>query len=134
MQPDLAPALAMIRQDLPDLVGVYVFGSVAAGLARADSDVDLAVLCAAPLDATRLAELREKLAAALRRDVDLIDLAAAPTVLQMQIVGEGRLIAAPDKTAAGLFELRVLRDYRDLKFRRAGIDADIIARGRVHAR
>lgn len=100
---------------------------------HAASDVDIAVLGRGPIDASTLQPLRERIAADLAREVDLIDLNAAPTVLQMQIVNEGRILDAADKTALGLFELRVLRDYRDLKRRRAGIDADIVARGRVHA-
>ncbi len=133
MELDLAPAIARIRQYLPDAVGAYVFGSAASGTMHAASDVDIAVLGRGPIDASTLQPLRERIAADLAREVDLIDLNAAPTVLQMQIVNEGRILDAADKTALGLFELRVLRDYRDLKRRRAGIDADIVARGRVHA-
>ena len=133
MNIDLEPAVSILRRELPSLAGVYVFGSVAAGAARPDSDVDLAFHAGRAANRGKIVVLREMLSAALRRDVDLVDLAAAPTTLQMQVLREGRLLAAQDAFAIGMFELRVLRDYHDLKIRRAVIEADIVRRGRVHA-
>lgn len=133
MQVDLAPVLQLFAGEVPDLAGVYLFGSYGAGTARAESDLDLALFAGRPIPRALLLELREQVERLTRRDVDLIDLAAADTVLQMQVIGEGRLLEALDPKSVGLFELRVLRDYRDLKRRRVGIDADIVARGRVHA-
>lgn len=133
MSIDLAPALEILRRELPDLVAVYVFGSVADGGERPDSDVDLAILTRHPVARLKLLEVQEKLAKALGRDVDLVDLASAPTILQMQAIDEGRALQTPDPEAAGLFEVRVMRDYQDLKARRADIEADIVLRGRVYA-
>lgn len=132
MSLDLAPALELLRARVPGLVSVYLFGSHAAGLARADSDVDLAIFAGRPLPREQIVELSLDLATLLRRDVDLVDLGAANTILQMQAIGEGRLVEARDAYAAALFELRVMRDYQDLKQRRAAIEADIVRRGRVH--
>lgn len=134
MSLDLAPALALLRREIPALSSVYLFGSFAAGLERADSDVDLAIFAGRALERARLIELAHQLAGILRRDVDLIDLAAASTIMQMQAIGEGALVAAPRPLEAALFEVRVMRDYQDLKARRADIEADIAARGRVYAR
>jgi uncharacterized protein len=131
---DLAPTLALLRQEIPNLAGVYLFGSFAAGLDRADSDVDLGVFAGRPLQRPRVIELAHRVASLLRRDVDLVDLADASTILQMQAIGEGRLIDAPKPYECALFEVRVMRDYQDLKARRREIEADIVARGRVYAR
>ncbi|GIK47485.1 MAG: nucleotidyltransferase domain-containing protein [Hyphomonadaceae bacterium] len=133
MTADLSPALGILRGALPGLAGTYLFGSAADGSARADSDVDLAVYAGPPIDRARLLDLQEALAKALSRDVDLIDLAAASTILQVQAIGEGRLVDAPDPQAAALFELRVMRDYQELKARRADHEADILRTGRVYA-
>lgn len=133
MSLDLASALELLRREVSGLVSVYLFGSHASGAARADSDVDIALYAVRALPRERVIELSLDLARILRRDVDLVDLAAAPTILQMQAIGEGKLIAAPDAYAAALFEVRVMRDYQDLKERRAEIEKDIVARGRVHA-
>ena len=55
-----------------------------------DSDIDLAVLVAGKADPVRLWELGQTLASELDRDVDLIDLRAASTVMQYQIITTGR--------------------------------------------
>lgn len=133
MPVNLAPALEILRREIPDLLAVYLFGSAADGALRPDSDIDLAFLARKPQSRQAVVECQEVLAKVLARDVDLVDLASAPTVLQLQAIDEGRLVDAPDANAAALFEVRVLRDYQDLKAHRAGIEADIVHRGRVYA-
>lgn len=133
MDVHLAPAIDLLRKDIPDLAGVYLFGSQATGAARPRSDVDLAVFAHREIEPGKLAAAREAIARLLLREVDLVDLAAANTILQMQVLQDGVLVAVDDAAAVGNFELRVLHDYRDLKIRRADIEADIVKRGRVHA-
>lgn len=130
---DLAPAIAVLRREIPGLAAVYLFGSFASGEVRPDSDLDLAVFAGPPLPRPLLLSLQQRIANMFNRDVDLVDLAAANTILQVQVIGEGKLVDAPDADAAALFELRVIREYQDLKQRRLAIEADIVARGRVHA-
>ena len=134
MTPDLSAALTILRREIPDLAGIYLFGSAAAEAMRPDSDIDLAFYAGRPLPRQRVLDLQEAAANALLREVDLIDLASAPTILQIQVIGEGRLAFAADPDALGFFEVRVMRDYFDLKARRADIEADIVERGRVYAR
>lgn len=131
---DLAPALDILRRELPELEGVYLFGSAAVGANRTDSDVDLAFLAGRPIDRHRTLVIQEQIAKALFRDVDLVDLAAAPTILQIQIIGEGRVVDAPDPDAVAFFEVRVFRDYQELKARRSELEAEIVQRGRVYGR
>jgi uncharacterized protein len=125
--------LSVLDARLPSLAAIYLFGSRARGDARADSDLDLAMLGARPLSPEILAETRETLEAKLGCDVDLVDLATASTMLAREILTDGRRLAAPDPVNADLFEVRTLRDYDDLKRRRQGIEADIVQRGRVLA-
>jgi predicted nucleotidyltransferase len=131
---ELAPAIKLLTELTPGLAGVYLFGSEAEASARLMSDVDIAIFAGRPLARAQVLDLQERVARLLGRDVDLIDLAAADPIIQMQVLSHGRLVGAPDPRAVGFFELRVLRDYRDLKRRRAGIEADIVERGRVYAR
>ncbi len=133
MPPDLAPALSILRRETPGLVAVYLFGSAATGALRADSDIDLAFLADRRIDRSKVLETQESVAKALGRDVDLVDLADASTILQIEAIGEGLLLDAPDADAAALFEVRVLRDYQELKARRAELEADAVERGRVYA-
>lgn len=92
----------------------YLFGSYGRGEARADSDLDVGVLLDRPLDRQRRFDIEQRIAGALHRDVDLVDLAAAPAFLRGQVVAEGRRIHCTDALAAGLFEAHALADYARL--------------------
>ena len=81
---------------------VWVFGSAARGQLRDDSDVDLAVLCAEPLGHARFV-LMDRVSLALGRDVDVIDLRAAPAHLAWEIVTTGRVISERDDLAVEQF-------------------------------
>jgi predicted nucleotidyltransferase len=133
MSVDLAPALEVLRRELPGLAATYLFGSAADGLERADSDIDLAVYAGRAIDRRKLLDVQEMLAKLLLREVDLVDLATASTILQVQAIGEGRVVDAPDADRAAFFEVRVMRDYQVLKARRAELEADAVRRGRVYA-
>lgn len=134
MLAQLTAAIDLLRREFPALAGVYLFGSAADGRDRPDSDIDLAIFAGRDLDRARLLEAQEEIAKLLRRDIDLIDLAVAPTILQIQAIAEGQVVAAPDATALAFFEVRVIRDYQELKARRAEGEAEIVRRGRVYAR
>ena len=82
----------------PDIRLAYVFGSVAQGRARPDSDVDVAVQMPKPLDSALRTQLIEELALATGRPVDLIDLQTVGEPLLGQILKHGKRVAG-DKTA-----------------------------------
>lgn len=97
---------------------VYLFGSAAGGTLRPDSDLDIAALLERPIDERMAHELAQDLACALGRDVDLIDLRRASTVLATQVVGSGRRIETADAGAAARFEYQTLAEYAYLNERR----------------
>lgn len=125
-------ALRLIESAVPDLQAVYVFGSAAAGEARPDSDLDLAVLAAQPLDPLARWTLQEDLAAHLHTDVDLVDLHAASTVLRRQVIATGAVVLDRQPPARQRFEMHALAMYADLAIERRAILEDIRARGRVY--
>jgi hypothetical protein len=65
--------------------------------------------------------------------VDLLDLRAASTVMQYQVLMQGRKLCSSEP-AAGLFEAFVLSEYTQLGEARAGLLADIAKDGRVYGR
>jgi hypothetical protein len=65
--------------------------------------------------------------------VDLLDLRAASTVMQYQIITTGERWWASD-IQAGLFEAAVLSDKTELDTARAGLLADIQRTGTIHGR
>lgn len=79
---------------------VLVFGSVARGSARADSDIDVAVLADHALGAVEKMRLIEAIAQATGRPVDLVDLTTAGQPLLGQILRDGyRLLGTADAQA-----------------------------------
>lgn len=126
-------AIQSIEPLIPGLAVAYLYGSEARGEARHDSDVDIAVAAERPLSGDTLRAAREALELALGRDVGLIDLSVAPLPLAREVLRDGRRLHTPDPTFADHLEVRILRDYEDLKRRRSGIEDDIAARGTVYA-
>jgi uncharacterized protein YutE (UPF0331/DUF86 family) len=82
--------------------------------ARHDSDVDLAILAPAPLGDEERWALAQDLAAALGRDVDLVDLLSASTVMRVQVIDSGQLLFESDATQRSEFEAVALGAYTRL--------------------
>ena len=89
-----------------------LFGSVARGKARADSDLDIAVRYAAPLDAEQKLSLIRALGAASGRPVDLIDLRTAGPIVARQALTLGKRLFGSDTDFATQLS-RTLIDYAD---------------------
>lgn len=129
-----APAICdLLRQALPGLLGIYSFGSQVQRNAGPDSDLDLAVLVAGYADSVLLWNLGNKLANELDIDLDLLDLRAASTVMQHQIITGGkRLWSAGTETDE--FELYVLSEKHDLDLWRQPLIDQIREEGRIYDR
>lgn len=81
---------------------VVLFGSLAKGRARPDSDLDLAVEARHPLTSDNKIALIEALALACSRPVDLVDLKTAGQPLLTQIVTSGLRLQGSDSAWARL--------------------------------
>ena len=126
--------IEQVRKAVPNLIALYRFGSQAHGTAGPESDVDVAILAPEPLPPANLFDLQQELAALLHKDVDLIDLASAATVLRMQIISTGECLFSGDDQRREEFETRVFSSYARLNEERRGILDDIRARGSVYGR
>jgi len=121
-----------IKKSVPGLIALYQFGSQATGTARPDSDVDLAILSRMALSELRRFELAQDLAIQLHRDVDLVDLRSASTVMRMQVLSTGTCLSATDEQARREFEMYVYSDYARLNEERREILKGITKRGLVY--
>lgn len=117
---------------LPETEALYAFGSCARGDARPDSDLDLAVLTATTLDPVRRFEAQRELSVMFDRDVDLIDLRNASSVLRSEVVNGGLPLFRRDAHRMLDFEARVLGEYADLLDATRALREDIQQRGSVH--
>lgn len=139
---DSAPLAAatqeIIRQTLidgiPALIAVYTFGSAGTPYERPTSDVDLAFLSARTEDTVVVWNVSQAIATKLGRDVDLVDLRKASSVMAANIIANGTQLLCTDKNQCAEFEAHTLSDYARLNEERAGILKDIQARGSIHAR
>jgi len=122
-----------LQTHIPNLLAIYAFGSRIQGTARPDSDLDLAVLVAGYADPLTLFEVANELADVADYAVDLLDLRAASTVMQYQIITTGERWWALDVQAA-LFEASILSEKTALDEARAGLLTDIRQRGTVYGR
>jgi len=127
------PIVELLQAQVPRLLAVYAFGSQVLGTAGPQSDLDLAVLVAGYADVTQLWQLSGGLAEVAGCDVDLLDLRAASTVMQYQVITQGVRWWAMDAQAA-IFESAILSEKTDLDVARAGLLADIRVRGSVYGR
>ena len=123
--------LAMLRSRVPDLLAIYAFGSRVQGTAGAQSDLDLAVLVAGYAEPLALWTLSSDLADVAGCPVDLLDLRAASTVMQHQILTTGERWWAGGGQAA-LYEAAIMSEKTELDTARAGLLGDIEKRGTIY--
>jgi predicted nucleotidyltransferase len=100
------------------IAAVYLFGSVARGTARADSDVDVGVLLTAAPPSTLDAqpyELEAELERLLGIDVQVVVLNRAPVDLRVRVLREGRLLVDADRDVRIGFEVRTRNEAFDFE-------------------
>lgn len=112
--------IASIKEAIPTVSLIYLFGSHATGNAGPDSDIDVAVLAQAPLDPVHRWNLAGEIASTLHRDVDLVDLRQASTVLRMKIIRHGVCLYQRNQEAEH-FNMTTLSMYQHLQQERATI-------------
>jgi len=103
----------------PEIQAAYVFGSVASGRARADSDVDVAVLIDRRVPPGRILKYRLKLMADLgtalhRSDVDVVILNEASPLLAHRVLSQGTLVFERSAPARVRFQTKTASLYLDL--------------------
>jgi uncharacterized protein len=113
---------------------VYLHGSWGTDYERADSDIDLALLSQSPFDLKQRVHIEEVLRRqmAVSAEIDIADLRRTDTVFAAHVVAEGRRLLVADRPATEQFEMLTLAKYARLNEERAGILADIRARGTIY--
>ena len=102
-----------------EIEAAYIFGSVAAGRTRKNSDIDIAVLVDRSVRPGRMLKYRLQLMAdlgsALRRsDVDVVILNEAPPLLAHRVLSQGKLVFERSASARVRFQVRTASLYLDL--------------------
>jgi predicted nucleotidyltransferase len=128
----LGTVVDRLRQEFPALLAVYRFGSSGTKYERAESDLDLAVYASKPLPSVELWRTAQDVAAEVGREVDIVDLASASTVMRAQVIHGGERIYCADQTVCETFEDYVYSSYARLNEERRDILEDIQRRGTVY--
>jgi predicted nucleotidyltransferase len=98
-----------------DLRLAIVFGSVAKGRARPDSDLDVAILPAnADMSLAAELDLAADLSRATGREVDLVRLDLADPLTRFTVARDGVVVVANPRSAWTRFAVAAAREYHDL--------------------
>ncbi len=125
-----ALTVELLSESLPDLVAVYRFGSsVLDAVPGPDSDLDYALLARRPLDALARFDLQERLAAALGRTVDRVDLRTASSVMAVQVLASGVVLHESVAAERGVFEDLAYSSYARLNEERRASSSVSPAKG-----
>ena len=116
---DVERAVARFAATRLEVAAAYIFGSVASGRTRRDSDVDVAVLLARPSTSNHSLRYRLKLmgdlGSALRRsDVDVVVLNDASPLLAHRILSKGKLVFERSASARVRFQVSTAGRYADM--------------------
>jgi predicted nucleotidyltransferase len=125
-QSEVQKIVAYLKQTLPDIQLIYLFGSRADGSHKPSSDWDVGLLGLKKLDNVQRWDLAQELASLLNADVDLVDLLSASTVLNMQVVSKGQLLYG-DINIRDVFETKVYSMYGRLQESRQDIIEQFMA-------
>jgi len=113
MNEQLTDALAAALDEDSGVRLALVFGSVAAGVERPNSDLDIAVWAEETLAASRRYALIERLGGIAGRPVDLVDLRSAGLLVCRAAVLEGEVVFCRDPGLHAELMSRVLTDSAD---------------------
>lgn len=106
------------RAEAEGIAAAWLFGSVARGTARPDSDVDVGVLFRVDPPRTLAGyrfDLEADLEELLQLPVQLVVLNRAPVDLAFRVLRDGRLLVNQDPSRRIRFEVRTHNEYWDME-------------------
>ena len=108
-------AIDQVFPDFPNVVAIYLFGSVARGTPRADSDLDLALVTTEPLSPKQKLDMYAALTKYGLDRIDLVVLDGTDIVVRFEAVTANRLLYAREGFDHGSFFSRAIREYLDFE-------------------
>ncbi|ADN50506.1 type VII toxin-antitoxin system MntA family adenylyltransferase antitoxin [Vulcanisaeta distributa] len=118
-----------VLERLDFVVFAYVFGSRAIGRAHPGSDIDIAIFTNRELSWKEFVSVMITLEDVLGLKVDLVHLNKAPLLLTYEAVSRGVLILDRDPERRINFEVKMIKEFLDLKPRLARYYSTLLTRG-----
>jgi predicted nucleotidyltransferase len=112
---ELTSRLTRALQARPEVRLAFLFGSSVSRGVDAAKDVDVAVAFTRSLGLLEQGRIATQLARAAEREIDLVDLDEAPTLLRWQVVRNGIALFARDPAELVALRARVSLEYFDLE-------------------
>ncbi len=112
---DLTSRLSRILSGRPEVRVAFLFGSSVTRGSDQARDVDVAVTFSSPVRLLEQTDLAGRLEEAVGRDVDLVDLDTASTVLRWEVARVGIPLWAADPADIVAFRARAPLEYFDLQ-------------------
>lgn len=110
--------VALCKRHIPDMRLLYLFGSHASEQANKSSDVDLAIIRTKKMLAVTRWDIQQALAIELNKNIDLVDLLTASTVMQNEIINKG-VCLYDESSYQTNFEIQVMSMYQHLNEERS---------------
>ena len=126
--------ISKLTEALPDLIAIYQFGSQETGETHKESDIDVAFLAHHPLSPVQRFDLAQEITVLAHKNIDLIDLRAASTVMQMQVISTGTCLFSNNQAKQEQFENFVYSSSTRLNEERREILNSIRQQGSVYAK
>jgi predicted nucleotidyltransferase len=127
----------ILSEHYSGIQAVYLFGSWGTEDEWPGSDVDVAVLLeprlAKKAGSLALSRARVSLESVLHRNVDLLNLRLVNTVMQKEVVANGRRIFCADEYEVESFEMLVFSLYQKLNEERSDIVKEVLKSGRFYS-
>lgn len=133
MKKNLLDAIHILKEQLPDLIAIILFGSYGTPYERHESDLDLAILTNDSNDPVKLWNIAQEIAMKINKDVEIIDLQKASTVFCFDILTTGNLIYCSDELKFAKFDNLIMSMYLRFQEERKDILEDI-EKGDFYAR
>ena len=100
----------------PDIIALYIFGSVAMKKDKKNSDVDLALIPKSKVNGFRRIDIETELSNILKKNVDLVIFTDASPLLRHQILKNGHLVYENDRDERIRHEVFSRFEYWDSNF------------------
>jgi len=114
---DTVVQLSAVLSAFPQIELAVLFGSVARGCERPDSDIDVAVAARRALTAAEKIALVEALALSTGRPIDLVDLRTAAEPLLGQVLRHGHRLLGTDSAYGELISRHLLEQADFMPYR-----------------
>ena len=115
----------------PDILLVFLFGSVVKNNVHSESDIDIAILFERDISIDQILKIEDDLTSLLQNMSYIVNLNRSSPIIKMQVLRTGKKIFERKPGVYSKFFVRTLNEFDDLK-RVRSVNEKKILRGRIY--